>query len=38
MSVLITGFILGELRDMWEWVDGGRQVHGSGVVDVKKSE
>jgi len=26
----------GELREMWEWVDGGRQA--SGVVDEKKTE
>jgi len=25
LSVFITGFMQGELRDMWEWVDGGRQ-------------
>lgn len=38
MSVLITGFIRGELKDMWEWVDGGRQVPGPGGADGKKKE
>jgi len=36
LSVLITGSVRGELREMWNWVDGGRQV--PGTVDEKKSE
>lgn len=34
-SVVMMGFMRGELRDMWEWVDGGRQGPGSGVADRK---
>lgn len=36
LSVLITGVMRGELRDMWEWVDGGRQA--PGVADERKTE
>jgi len=39
LSVLVTGSVRGELREMWEWVDGGRQAPGPGtVVDGKKHE